>query len=123
MALALCGLVRAPKMNLDLAAAEVSREVPVGIEEVAHHDVERLEVAHEIGLEDRPGREERSELGILDGASSIHETCHLGHRDEGPVAENLDLGLGIGRAEELDRGQREEEIPEGAAADDEDSAH
>lgn len=109
--------------GLDLAALEVFFKMSVRIEKVADDDIEGSEVSHQIRIENRLSGEKWSESSVFNGSGSIDEATCFSESNELLVAENFQMGLWKGLAEEPNDRKGQNKVPECPSTDDEDSSH
>ena len=100
-------------------AAQVGLEKTVGIEEVADDLLKAGEIGHEIRREHGARDEEAGHRPILDGARGIGVGAAFGEGDDVAVAEDFEMRGGKIFAQQSDRREREDEIANRSAADDE----
>ena len=92
----------------------------IRIVEVGNDDVEVRKVRLHFGGQLPVARKEGGQTAGLDGPGAIHEPSGHGELRDVRVAKHFEMDVGKLRANRSDGGQREDEITDGAAADDED---
>lgn len=102
------------------ATADVGFENVVGVVKVGDDDVEFGEIVRQIFGEDAAAGEEAGEGAGFDGLDAVDEAAGLGELDNMGIAQDFEVGLGKLLPQGGDGGQREDEISNGAAANDQD---
>ena len=105
------------------AAVQVGLEELVGIVKIGEHQVEAFEVIHPGRIEHGARHEEGAERPAIDRAHGVEvKTARTRHRiGQRGLAQQLEMGVGPALAQQPQRRQRDEEIAQRAAANDQDS--
>ena len=106
---------------LHASPSEVRLEESAGVIKKTHHLLEAREVFHEVRRKFAAGDEEAGHRAVFDRARGIRIEAVFGERDDVLVAEDFQMRAGECLAQQLDRGQREDEVADGPATDDEDA--
>ena len=99
-------------------APQVAGKKAVRIVEITHDLLETREVLAQPGVEFRLRIEEARHGRVFDRTGRVGQAAAFGQRDDVLVAEDFEPHVREGFAQELDGRQREQEIADGAAADD-----
>ena len=105
------------------ARRRLLKKICLGIEKVADDLLKAAEIIDQLGSKFALAAEKAGERSVFDRTRGIRVSAHLGERDDVFVAENLEMSGGKRIAQQLDRGQREDEVANCAAADHQDAAH
>ena len=119
------GFIRSVRAREELrlaASLHVLCEEAVGVVEVGDDDVEAGEVVAHRVVEVAPIGEEARERAGFDGTDGIGEAAVQGERGDVRVAEDFEMRVGEPPPQRREHRQREDEVPDGSAANDEDFA-
>ena len=94
---------------------------PARIVEVADDLVKAREVFRKLRLEFRTWDKERGHRTVFDATGRVSVEATFRERDDVLVAEDFDVRTGEAFAHEPDRREREDEVADGAATDDQDT--
>src|SRR5689334_16657291 len=103
-------------------AGDIRFEDVVWIEEVGDDDVEGFEVYGPFGIEFGLAGEEAGERTGFDGTESVNDAGGASQFRDTRVTEEFEMCVWKGGAQGADGGKGEDEVTDGAAADDEDLA-
>ena len=106
---------------LHASPPEIGLEEPARVVEKTHHLLEAGEVFDEVRREFAAGDEEAGHRCVFDRTRGVRVEAVFGERDDVLVAEDLQMRAGERLTQEFDRRQREDEVADGPATDDEDA--
>ena len=102
-------------------ALETGAEEAIGIVEEADDEIEAAEVLGEGFVDGGCFGEQRGHGAVFEAADGIGEACGAGEFGDGGVADDFEMAAGNGFAQELERGEGEDEVANRTATNDEDS--
>src|ERR1700761_5604553 len=99
-----------------IAPLEVGTKKAVGIIEIGKDQIESTDVIHPVGIENGTGHEKGAERTVIHRTGRIEVVTLQGNLGEARVAKQLDVRIGPLLAQKTHRGQGDNEIAQGAAA-------
>jgi len=119
--LAVVELGRSRQESRGAARADIRFKNFLRIIEEAQDEIEAAEVIGQLGWELGVSREKPGERGRFHRTNCIRVKAFLGERGDGFGAENFEVRVREAIAQKFYRGQGEDEIADGATADDQDA--
>ena len=103
--------------------SRVVKEEAIRIVKVREHQVEVADVIHPPWIEHSARSKERAERAVIHGADRVEVVALQGNLRDARMAEHFDVRIGPALTQQTQGGKRDDEVTQGAAADEQNPHH